>query len=61
MGKSKGRPKSGEMQRQMISLDSRHVDALRKLSVKRLGVENISGLLRLLATEALIEAGLINE
>ena len=63
MTRPKGRPskKQNFLQRQMISIDSRHTDALKELSVRRLGEENLSGLFRLLATEALVEAGLIKE
>lgn len=45
----------------MISIDSRHTDALKELAARRLGEENLSGLFRLLAIEALAEAGLIKE
>lgn len=63
MARPKGRPnkKQNFLRRQMISIDSRHADALKELAARRLGEENISGLFRLLAIEALAEAGLIKE
>lgn len=49
--------KEGNMKRQMISFDPAHEEALKKIARKKLGSENLSGLFRSLAVEALKAEG----